>query len=445
MTTAQESLELTRVGPGTTMGDFMRQYWIPAAMSSELQSGQPPVRLMLLGEKLIGFRDKAGKVGIMDQRCPHRCASLFFGRTEDDGIRCVYHGWKFGADGQCLEQPNLTAEQNFADKVRAKAYPVQERNGVVWVYMGAAEQPPALPSFEANLMPEGETVVRMVQRECNWLQALEGDIDTSHFGFLHVGSVKPDNVPEGHPIHGTVSDRAPQYLVREREYGTQYAAYRPHEDGRRTYWRFNNFMFPFWTQTPQAKFETYIVARGWVPMDDTHTMFISIQWMGKDVAKNRTNVVPLKDGGTIPGSSPDKLLPNTAGWYGRWRMEANADNDYLIDRDAQMRDEIFTGIDGIHLQDQAITESMGGVVDHTFERLAPSDQMITRSRRAILRAARAFRDTGAPPPGVENPDIFRTARAGFFVEEPDVDWEEAYEKQVESAVRAADYAKQAAE
>ena len=119
MTTAQESIELTRVGAGTVMGNFMRQYWIPAAMSSELQSGQPPVRLMLLGEKLIGFRDKAGKVGIMDHRSPHRCASLFFGRTEDDGIRCVYHGWKFGADGQCLEQPNLTEEQNFADKVRA--------------------------------------------------------------------------------------------------------------------------------------------------------------------------------------------------------------------------------------------------------------------------------------------------------------------------------------
>ena len=128
---------------------------------------------------------------------------------------------------------------------------------------------------------------------------------------------------------------------------------------------------------------------------------------------------------------------------GGWR--ANADNDYLIDRDAQMRDEIFTGIDGIHLQDQAITESMGGIIDHTHERLAPSDQMITRSRRAMLRAARAFRDTGAPSPGVENPDLFRTARAGFFVEEPDVDWEEAYEKQVEAAVRAADYVKHAAE
>ncbi len=154
---------------------------------------------------------------------------------------------------------------------------------------------------------------------------------------------------------------------------------------------------------------------------------------------------PLNDGGTIPGSSPDKLLPNTADWYGRWRMEANAENDYLIDRDAQMRDEIYMGIDGIHLQDQAITESMGIIIDHTFEHLAPSDQMITRTRRAILRAARAHAETGKPSPGVEDPDIFRTARSGFFVEEPDVDWEEAYEKQVASALRAADYTKQAAE
>ena len=180
-------------------------------------------------------------------------------------------------------------------------------------------------------------------------------------------------------------------------------------------------------------------------MDDTHTMFVSIQWMGQDVAKNRTNKVPLKDGGTILGSSPDKLLPNTPSWYGRWQMEANADNDYLIDRDAQMRDEIFTGIDGIHLQDQAITESMGGIIDHTFEHLAPSYQMITRTRRSLLRAIRAHADTGTPSPGVKDPDIFRTARSGFFVEEPEVDWEDAYEKQVATALRAADYQKQAAE
>ena len=445
MTTAQESLELTRVGPGTMMGEFMRQYWIPAAMTSELQAGAPPVRLMLLGEKLIAFRDGNGKVGIMDHRCPHRCASLFFGRTEGDGLRCVYHGWKFAADGRCVEQPNLTPEQTFAEKVRAKAYPVQERNGLVWVYMGKAAEPPGLPDFEANQMPEGETTVRFIQRECNWLQALEGDIDTSHFGFLHVGSVKPDNVPEHHPIHGTVSDRAPQYLVREREYGTQYAAYRPHEDGRRTYWRFNNFMFPFWTQTPQGRFDTYILARAWVPMDDTHTMFVSLLWQGENIAAPRANKVLLNDGKTIPGSSPDRLLPNTPDWYGRFRMEANAENDYLIDRDAQMRDEIYTGIDGIHLQDQAITESMGGIVDHTFEHLAPSDQMITRTRRTILRAARAYAETGEPSPGVANPEIYRTARSGFFVEEPDVDWQEAYEKQVATALRAADYQKQAAE
>src|SRR5262245_46735173 len=197
MASAIESDELTRVGPGTIMGDLMRQYWLPAAKSSEVKAGGEPLKLLLLGEKLIAFRDeKTGRVGVMDQRCPHRCASLFLGRNEPGGIRCIYHGWKFDVDGNCLEMPNVAPTQRFEDKVKAKAYKVNERGGLIWVYMGARAEAPPMPMIEATLLPEDEVNAQFVQRECNWMQALEGDIDTSHFSFVHIGSVPADHVQE---------------------------------------------------------------------------------------------------------------------------------------------------------------------------------------------------------------------------------------------------------
>ena len=191
----------------------MRQYWIPAVMSSELERDGAPMRLMLLGEKLIAFRDSSGRVGVMDHRCPHRCASLFLGRNEENGIRCVYHGWKYDADGNCVDMPNAPPHQDFKDKVKAKAYKVAERNGLVWVYMGARKEAPPLPAIEASLLPEAELQISFVQRECNWLQALEGDIDTSHFGFLHTGNVQPDDVAPDNLLRWTVTNRAPEYHV----------------------------------------------------------------------------------------------------------------------------------------------------------------------------------------------------------------------------------------
>ena len=175
MTTAIDSVELTRVGPGTVMGQLMREYWIPALMGSEVTRGGPPLRLMLLGEKLIAFRDSAGRVGVMDHRCPHRCASLFLGRNEGGGIRCIYHGWKFDVSGKCLDMPNVPPHQDFKHKVKAKAYPAIERAGMVWVYMGSRAQSPPLPAFEILDVPDDEVGVLLIQRDCNYLQALEGD------------------------------------------------------------------------------------------------------------------------------------------------------------------------------------------------------------------------------------------------------------------------------
>jgi phthalate 4,5-dioxygenase len=428
MTNAIESQELTHVGPGTVMGGLMREYWLPAALSSEVKSGAEPLRLMLLGEKLIAFRDAAGTVGVMDHRCPHRCASLFFGRNDGNGLSCVYHGWKFAADGTCLDRPNLPPSQQFRDKVRAKAYQVTERAGLIWVYMGTREQAPPLPAIEATLLDEADVNIMFAQRECNWLQALEGDIDTSHFSWLHVGSVRPDQVQDDNYVKYQVLNRAPEYHVTDTDWGTMYCAMRDAGNDN-TYWRFAHFGFPFWTWVPQGTFVDRVVARAWVPMDDTHTMFVSLTW------KKASQTKPLADGNPIPGARPriDYQPPGTD-WYGRWRPVQNASNDYLIDRDAQRRDEIYTGISHIHMQDQAITESMGPIVDHSFEHLAPSDQMITRTRRRLLMAARALRDHGTVPPGVDDPGLYMRIRSGERVLK-ETDWQAAYADGIREALR----------
>src|SRR4030081_1358741 len=162
MTTATEGRELTQVGPGTVMGELMRQYWIPAAQSSELVRDGAPLRLMLLGEKLIAFRDSAGRVGVMDHRCPHRCASLFLGRNEEHGIRCVYHGWKFDTAGNCVDMPSVPPSQDFKAKVKAKAYKAIEQAGLVWVYMGSQAKTPPMPALETLLVPDGEIGVTCI-------------------------------------------------------------------------------------------------------------------------------------------------------------------------------------------------------------------------------------------------------------------------------------------
>ena len=423
---------MTRVGAGTVMGDLMRRYWLPALATSEVKADGDPVRLMLLGEKLIAFRDSSGRVGVMDHRCPHRCASLFFGRNEEDGMRCVYHGWKFDVEGNCLEMPNVQNGEDIKGKVKAKAYRTMERSGLVWVYMGPQDHVPPPPAMEAALVPDAEVSVRFVQRACNWLQALEGDIDTSHFGFLHAGSARLEDFQDDHPMRHTVTNRAPEYRVSDTDFGTSYGAYREEGDGTMS-WRVANFAFPFWTQAPNSDFMTNVGARGWVPMDDTHTMVVMIGWAKSPGAYTG---VPLKNGKPIPGFAPSiDYLPDTTDWYGRARPRARAGNDYEIDREAQRNNEIFTGIRMVFMQDQAVTESMGPITDHAFEHLVPSDQMVARTRRRLLHAAQALRDHGKPPPGALDPQVMWRARSGSFHTPIDADWERAYEEKLGAAVR----------
>jgi phthalate 4,5-dioxygenase len=417
MVSAEQYGMLTRVGPDTPMGRLMREYWIPACTAADLAADAAPLRLMLLGEKLIAFRDSSGRVGVLDHRCPHRCASLFFGRNEDNGLRCIYHGWKYDVSGQCIDMPNLLPEHSFAAKIKAKAYPAMERNGMVWVYMGRRAVPPPLPSLEPLLLPAAELSTNWAQRQCNWLQALEGDIDTSHFGFLHEGKVNAGDVPLDSIHRFVVANRAPEYHVADTDWGTMYGAYRPGGPDS-FYYRVAQFLFPFWTMIPNASFGSHIVARAWIPMDDTHTMFIHFAWRGRagDTAKR----LPLP---------AFRYLPNTTDWYGRWRLAQNEENDYGIDREAQ-RTTSFSGIDGIHVQDQAVTESMGPIVDHAWENLAMSDLMITRTRMRLLRAVEALAQSNIGPPGVDDPEICLGAHSGDFVAPAAQNWLAAYADQI---------------
>lgn len=431
MATAADSEDLVRVGPGTVMGEFMRQYWLPAAKSSELEKDGTPLRLLLLGEKLVAFRDSSGRVGVMDHLCPHRNVSLFLGRNEQDGLRCVYHGWKFDVDGQCVDMPSVPPHQDIKHKIKAKAYRTAERNGILWVYMGSRQaDPPPLPMFEAMQLPEGEVDIMFLQRRSNWLQNLEGDIDTSHFNFLHVGSLDANNVPEGHALEHTVG-KAPEYHVKDSPLGVCYTAYTA-IPGDRTYWRFAHFMFPFWALIPQGDIRYNVLARGWVPMDDEHTMLVFIRWRNKMPGLG----APLKDGKPLAGATlvQRDFLPNDTSWHGRWRLEGCEANDWLIDREAQRSNAVYSGMNGVHLQDAAMTESMGAITDHAREHLGPSDLMVARSRRRVLQEARKFRAEGAPPPGVDEPQAYFGPRGGYYITPSTVDWLQAYEEQAQHFV-----------
>jgi phthalate 4,5-dioxygenase len=417
MLSKEDNELVTRVGPGTPVGNLMRQYWLPAMLSSELpRPDSDPVRVMLLGEKLIAFRDSNGQVGLLQNHCPHRGASLFFGRNEESGLRCVYHGWKFDASGACIDMPNEPAESDFRTRVKAVAYPCQERGGVVWTYMGPNQTPPPLPDLEANTLPEGEFSVSATQRECNWLQALEGDIDTSHFSFLHFGAADESSATDGTFQYYTLKYRQPRYLVVDDDYGAMYGAYRPAGDGQ-LYWRIGLYLFPFYAMIPTGVLGHQVLVRAWVPMDDEHTMFFGMT--GSRVPRASRASVPA--GRAFSGYEQH---PNTSDWYGRFRLVSDASNDFRIDRQWQRGGADYTGIAGISTQDAAVTETMGTTYDRSSEHLGTSDAMIIRVRRRVLEAARKLAENGTVPHSAEHPEVYRQRSGGVILPE-DADWIES--------------------
>jgi phenylpropionate dioxygenase-like ring-hydroxylating dioxygenase large terminal subunit len=427
MTTAAENEILTRVGRGTPMGEFMRQFWIPACLSSEVEPDGAPMRLMLLGEKLIAFRDTSGRVGVFDHRCPHRCASLFMARNEENGIRCAYHGWKFDVEGNCLEQPNLPENRRFADRVKANAYKATESGGMVFVYLGKRAVPPPLPEFECVLARGDDQNIALTHRECNWLQAVDGDIDTAHLGFLHAGCIDGSRMDPNDAATYTVINKAPEVYAAERPYGTIYSASRAAMPGFEHH-RFASFIFPFWVTYPSDRVERNASINAWVPIDDYNTMIFNIDLQR---ASGRFKRMTYADGTVVPGlARPLSYLPRTTDWMGRWRPTMNRSNDHGLDRDMQRRGESFTGIIGIPLQDQAVQEHMDTIVDRTQEVVASSDLMVVLTRRVLLRAVREYEATGKLPEVLDNTSLCRNIRGGDAVTPAGTNWLAAYENAI---------------
>ncbi len=399
MLSERDNERLTRVGPGTPMGELFRRYWLPCVLSSELPADGPPLRLRLLGEDLVAFRDSNGEVGVLEAYCPHRRALLFWGRNEECGLRCVYHGWKFDVRGRCVDMPSEPASSNFKSKVQAKAYPTRERAGLVWVYMGPGELEPDFPQYEWTLVPEGQRVVRKWFQDSNWLQSLEGDIDTAHVSFLH-RSLDPSTPDTAKFLPGSrryfALDKSPRLTVHETQYGFVYG-------GRRTigpdqyYWRLTQWLAPSSSQTPSTYTRN---ARILVPIDDYTSFSCGVTYnlqrpleagegeiSGRPVRPQR---IRLRDGYIIDG----------------WVSELTRDNDYGLDREFQ-RTKKFSGIDsGPVDEDRAMTETMGPIVDRSKEHLGTSDVAIIAARRRLLRMLREL-EQGIEPYAVRHPESFR--------------------------------------
>jgi len=443
MLTQADNDLLCRVGPGTPMGNLMRQYWMPAVRSDELPAPDcAPLRVKLLGEELVAWRNTDNSVGIMQNACPHRGASMFFGRNEENGLRCVYHGWKFDVTGACIDMPNEPAESNFKHKIRAATYPTRERNGVIWAYMGPRETPPPLPDIEANLLVTDPLQISVIHRPCNWMQGWEGEMDTAHAAFLHAGASKPEDFPEGHFNRYQYGQRAPKFSVLDTDFGTSYGAYRPAGDDK-YYWRIAHMLFPFHAMIPTGALGEQAKVGMYVPMDDEHTMHWEIFSSGlpslpNALAGSRQIANAEAAGALLPPRAAQQsgratYVPTTTGWYGRFNIDQTMANDYLIDREAQRGWKTYTGIAGIRQQDMAVTESMGPIYNRTREHLGSTDALIIRTRKRMINAARALAEHGTIPPGVDQPEVYRQ-RSGEVILPRNVDWWEATKSQRETFV-----------
>jgi phthalate 4,5-dioxygenase oxygenase subunit len=425
MLSRAENEYLCRIGPGTPMGHLMRQYWLPAIRSDELaEPDSAPLRVKLLGEELIGFRESSGKVGLIQNNCPHRGASLFFGRNEEAGLRCVYHGWKFDAQGNCIDMPNEPAESDFKQKVKATAYPTRERGGIVWAYMGPRSEPPPLPDLEANLLADHDTVVSIIHRPCNWMQGWEGEMDTVHQAFLHAGGTRLEDTTPGTFDYYIAQTRAPKFAVIDTPYGTSYGAYRPATEDT-YYWRIAHMLMPFYAMIPAGMMGQQTRFAAYVPMDDEHTLHWEITTGLIDPED-----LPVEARGS-EGRRPQQRAQSdyaerTTGWYGRFNLVQSMANDYLIDRALQRSGKSYTGIPGIRQQDMAVTESMGPIFDRESEHLGTTDALIIRTRRRMIAAARALAEQGLTPPGVDQAELYRQRSGGVLLPR-DANWWDATE------------------
>ena len=383
---------LVRSGPETGMGKLLRRFWVPALLSSELPAPDcPPVRLRLLNEDLIAFRDSDGEVGILDAYCPHRRASLFWGRNEECGLRCAYHGWKFDRNGNCVDLPNISNGEMIKDNIKTVAYPAVERSGLVWCYMGPPKLKPRLPDAELFELPLSHRYIEKVVLPTNWVQSLEGDIDSSHVGFLHK---RLDEKPLFQGQSATVfEDKAPRWTVKNADYGIMLAARR--EAGPDSYlWRVNQWLMPFATLIAHAA-ERPFITNIRVPVDDENSIHYRV-YARYDRPLTNEDHATIKGGVLFPAMIP-----------GTFQTVANKSNDYMIDRQVQKTGN-FTGIKAVPVQDYAVTSDQGGgpIADRSRERLTSSDTAIVMMRKKLLDAAKALAE-GTEPPEAQRAAAYR--------------------------------------
>ncbi len=391
MLTAGENDLLCRVEGDAPMGRMMRCYWLPACLSEEIaQPDCDPVRVRLLGEDLVAFRDSQGRPGLVAEACPHRKASLFYGRNEEGGLRCLYHGWKFDVDGKCLDMASEPPGSTLCEKVRQKNYPAREAGGILWAWMGEAD---AMPAFERPIFaPREETRVSILKIvvNTNWAQGLEGGIDSAHSSSLHSTDMPAARVPgavaTGDAWQRPTTDKSPRLQVEETGYGFRYAAVRRPLQNAAThdYLRITTFVAPFHIMIPPNNI--YNVYQMSVPVDDTHSIVYLCAWSDHGPG------VELEAWRKFTGTQVGIDLDAT------YRKFDDASHDFGQDRQA-MRLGSFTGIKGFPNQDIAMQESMGAIANRSSERLGASDIAIVEFRRTMIKAVRDFIN-GAPPPGV---------------------------------------------
>jgi phthalate 4,5-dioxygenase oxygenase subunit len=371
--------KLTFTGPGTDAGEVMRRYWQPAALLDELQSLRPVVPVRLLGEDLVLFRDEAGKLGLIGRACPHRGADLCFGRLEGNGLRCPFHGWQFDRNGQCLEQPGEPVGSTMHERIKNTAYPVVEKNGIIFAYLGPGD-PPVLPNFDCFRAPDTHVFAFKGKWACNWLQAMEVGIDPAHASFLHrflqdedpadsYGKQFRDKAADSNiPMTQLLRDYPrPDITVEQTDYGMRLIALR-HMEGGRTHIRITNSIFPSAISIPMSR--EMIITQWHVPIDDHncywYSMFTSFD---KPVDKKLMREQRLKEH-HLPDYAPIK----------------NAGNNYGYSAEEQ-KTMTYTGMGlDINVHDQWAVESMGRIQDRTKEHLGKTDVGISLYRR-MLRAA----------------------------------------------------------
>jgi phthalate 4,5-dioxygenase oxygenase subunit len=421
MLTREDNERLVRIGPGTEMGRLMRLYWIPFLLAHNVQVDGTPYRVRLLGEDMVAFRDSAGQLGLVDQACPHRGAPLVLGRNEEGGLRCIYHGWKFNIDGRCMEMPAEPANSRMPANMRIKSYPVKERNGVLWAYMGPDPQKaPELPSLEWNMVPQEQVALSMRVQECNWLQALEGEIDSAHAAILHGRADQSGVINQWKQGQ----DLAPTFECAVHESGVSIASRRK-IGGNQNYVRVNQFMMPFWTLVPPQSQFPELSGHAWVPIDDEHSLCLMFSYHPSQPFYDKTRKVfkeghaGRETGHASEGSFEERPITHPYPTY--WSI-FNRGNAYRFD--PRLKDRYNAALPGLWVQDAACQSGVAAIYDRSQEHLGTTDTGIVRTRRLLLDTLRKLQSENVSPPSAVDPEQFLWRAISITIPEG-ADWKAA--------------------